>query len=66
MRFYMNDRMQQMDSDVLQTNPDSPKPSVGGIHVSRGVTMRIPPGGLVIAIDEPGMTITRVELQLDT
>jgi hypothetical protein len=55
-----------MGPEVPQANPNSPEPSVGGIHISRGVTIRIPPGGLVIADDEPRMTITRVELQLDT
>lgn len=62
----MNDSMRQMDDEELQTNLVSPESTVGGIHVSRGVTMRIPAGGLVVATDEPGVKITRVELQLDT
>ena len=36
------------------------------MHISRGVRMRIPPGGLVISLDGPGSKITRIELQLDT
>lgn len=36
-----------------------------GIHISRGVRMRIPPGGLVISFSE-GNRAETVELQLDT
>jgi hypothetical protein len=36
-----------------------------GIHISRGVRMRIPPGGLVLDL-RAGMRIETVELQLDT
>lgn len=53
-----------MDTDVLQTDPSLPAASVGGIHISRGVRMRIPPGGLVIT--DKDMKVTRFELQLDT
>ncbi len=56
----MNDRMQQMDPDVLQTDPATPV----GIHISRGVRMRIPPGGMVI--EGSRAEITRVELQLNS
>lgn len=49
-----------MDADVLQTDPPTPV----GIHISRGVRMRIPPSGLVIG--ETRAEITRVELQLDS
>jgi hypothetical protein len=52
----------------MHDSDSTSKPSPGGIHISRGVTMRIPVGGLVIRTngDAPGMEITRVELQLDT
>lgn len=53
-----------MDADVLQTEPLLPAASVGGVHISRGVRMRIPPGGLVIT--DKDMRVTRVELQLDS
>jgi hypothetical protein len=55
-----------MEPEVPQSNPALPESGVGGIHISRGVQMRIPPGGLVISLDKPGMQVTRVELQLDT
>ncbi|HXM49611.1 MAG TPA: hypothetical protein VN956_17345 [Pyrinomonadaceae bacterium] len=58
--------MLQVEKDLLQTEPASPASSVGGIHISRGVRMRIPPGGLIISEEGPGMGVTRVELQLDT
>ena len=48
--------------------PD-PSPSTGGIHISRGVRLRIPVGGLVIhteTSDHPRMEVTAIELQLDT
>lgn len=51
------------------TPPPTPSPSSGGIHISRGVRLRIPVGGLVIhtnTSDGPQMEITTVELQLDT
>ena len=43
-------------------------PTSGGIHISRGVTPRIPIGGLVIQIGSDGKPTTsaRLELQLDT
>jgi len=47
--------MLQVDKDVQQTEPASPASSVGGIHISRGVRMRIPPGGLIISDEGPGM-----------
>lgn len=39
----------------------------GGVHISRGVTLRIPSGGLVISVtdEQPKMEIKRVELQLN-
>lgn len=45
-----------------------PEPS-GGIHISRGVRLRIPVGGLVIRAGDgqtPSMEVRTVELQLDT
>ena len=48
--------------------PTSTPPSVG-IHISRGVRLRIPAGGLVIHTgsgSSPSMKIKAVELQLDT
>lgn len=46
----------------------SPSLSVRGIHISRGVRLRIPAGGLIIHTggEQPGIEVTRVELQLDT
>lgn len=53
-----------------QSNPPQLQPpSPAGIHVSRGVTLRIPPGGLVIHTGSDGgprMEVAAVELQLDT
>lgn len=48
--------------------PQESQPS-GGIHISRGVRLRIPVGGLVISTDKgdgPSMEVKAVELQLDT
>jgi hypothetical protein len=44
-------------------------PPSGGIHISRGVRLRIPAGGLILragAGDSPSMEVAAVELQLDT
>src|ERR1700722_12955540 len=41
----------------------------GGVHISRGVRLRIPAGGLVVRTGTghgPSMEVTAVELQLDT
>jgi hypothetical protein len=48
--------------------PSPPPPSPGGVHISRGVTPRIPAGGLVIHMNAAGspMGVARLELQLDT
>lgn len=54
---------------MSQKSPSSSLPSVGGIHISRGVTLRIPTGGLVIHTGSgngPRMEVAVVELQLDT
>ena len=61
-------RIHQVRSHMPQPEPASPSPNAGGIHVSRGVRLRIPAGGLSIrmASERPGMEVTRVELQLDT
>lgn len=52
-----------------QPNPTPPSPT-GGIHISRGVRLRIPAGGLIITTAQgssaPAMEIKAVELQLDT
>lgn len=51
-----------------QPNPTLP-PQTGGIHISRGVRLRIPAGGLVITTAQgnaPAMEVKAVELQLDT
>ncbi len=48
---------------------DTPaSPTIGGIHISRGVTLRIPTGGLVLGsgLDGRGAQVVAVELQLDT
>lgn len=48
--------------------PSIPAPS-SGIHISRGVRLRIPVGGLVISVGSgqgPSMEVKAVELQLDT
>jgi len=52
-------------------NQPSPmlSPQTGGIHVSRGVRLRIPAGELVITTAQdnaPTMEVKAVELQLDT
>jgi hypothetical protein len=47
----------------------SATPPLGGIHISRGVRLRIPVGGLIIRAgsgDGPRMEVAVVELQLDT
>jgi hypothetical protein len=49
-----------LSPDEIQA--DSPK--AAGIHITRGVRMRIPPGGLVIG--ESSAEIRRIELQLDS
>lgn len=53
---------------MTQADPAAQPRAPGGVHISRGVTLRIPPGGLVIsrASDQPKMEVKRVELQLDT
>jgi hypothetical protein len=45
-----------------------PQPSAIGVHISRGVTPRIPVGGLVVSIGPDGAPTGsgRLELQLDT
>lgn len=50
-----------MDGNVPKTESSSAAPSSGGIHISRGVRMR-----MVIADSGSGMKVPRVELQLDT
>jgi hypothetical protein len=53
----------------MQPPPLKPALSLGGVHISRGVRLRIPVGGLVIHTgtgDDPRMEVTAVELQLDT
>ena len=55
------------DKDCMKTPPEvrSPEHS-GGVHLSRGVRLRIPAGGLVIGFgSNPSMGVT-VEPQLDT
>jgi hypothetical protein len=51
-----------------EPQPPTPAPSPGGVHISRGVTARIPAGGLVIQMTGAGPAIAeaRLELQLDT
>lgn len=53
---------------MTQDDPSVPSGASGGIHVSRGVTLRIPVGGLVVSMtgELPNMEVKRVELQLDT
>lgn len=51
-----------------QPSPTLP-PQTGGIHISRGVRLRIPTGGLLITTAQdnaPTMEVKAVELQLDT
>lgn len=58
------DRMEAPFPHVPTATPPS-----GGIHISRGVRLRIPAGGLIIRAgngDGPSMEIATVELQLDT
>jgi hypothetical protein len=53
----------------MQSPSLKPSPSPGGVHISRGVRLRIPVGGLVIhkdTGDDPRMEVIAVELQLDT
>ena len=54
----------------MENQPSSPPPpQPGGIHISRGVRLRIPAGGLVITTAQdnaPSMEVKAVELQLDT
>lgn len=49
--------------------PDRPPTPRGGVHISRGVRLRIPLGGLAIhngSGDGPATEVTTVHLQLDT
>ncbi|MCP5270129.1 MAG: hypothetical protein H6932_02750 [Burkholderiaceae bacterium] len=49
--------------------PEPPKNPPGGIHISRGVALRIPAGGLQISLDESGevkVQFKEIHLRLDT
>jgi hypothetical protein len=53
----------------MQSPSIKPSPYPGGVHISRGVRLRIPVGGLVIhkdTGDDPRMEVTAIELQLGT